>query len=77
VKSDHLTYANGVEYCPGHGEEENCAEMVEKEPIGHKITGIQNDGRQHTEEEDGRRQWGQHGRFGGVQNASDGEPDDD
>ena len=71
------TYANGVEYRPGHGEEENGAEMVEKEPIGHEITGVQYDGWQHTKEEDGRRQWGQHGRVCRVQNATDGESDDD
>ena len=51
--------------------------MVEKKPIWHEITGVQYDGWQHTEEEDGRRQWGQHGRVCRVQNATDGESDDD
>ena len=47
------TYANGVEYRPRHGKEENCSKIVDKKPIGHELTGIQSVGWQHTEEVDG------------------------
>ena len=30
--------------------------MVEKEPVGHEVARVQDDGRQHVEEEGGRRQ---------------------
>jgi len=67
---NRLTYANGVEYRSRYGEENNCSKMVDKEPIGHEVTGIQYDGWQHTEE-DGRRKRRQHGGFCRVQNATD------
>jgi hypothetical protein len=45
--------------------------------IWHEITGVQYDGWQHTEEEDGRRKRRQHGGVFRIQNATDGESDDD
>ena len=71
------TYANGVEYRPRHGKEENCSKIVDKKPIGHELTGIQSVGWQHTEEVDGRRRRRQHGGVCRIQNATDGESDDD
>ena len=48
--------------------------MVEKKPIWHEITGVQYDGWQHTEEEDGRRKRRQHGGVFRIQNAPTANP---
>ena len=51
------TDGNGVEEGPHNGKEKNRAQMIKERPIGHKIAGVQDDGRQHAEEEYGRRLW--------------------
>ncbi len=51
---ESLNYTNGdgVEEGAHDRKEEYSSQMIEKRSIGHEISSIQDDGRQHTEEED-------------------------
>lgn len=46
-----LTYGQRVEDCPHHRKEQNCPEMIEKQPVGHEVPRVQNNGREHVEKE--------------------------
>lgn len=50
------TYRHRVKYSPKDGEQEYRPEVVEEQPIGHEVAGVQDDGRQHVQEERVRRQ---------------------
>lgn len=51
------TYRQRVKYSPNDGEEEYRPQVVEEQPVGHKVTGVQDNGRQHVQEEGVRREW--------------------
>lgn len=51
-ESLNYTYSDGVKEGAHHRKKEYSSQMIEKRPIGHKVSSIQDDGRQHTEEED-------------------------
>jgi len=52
-----LTDGYYVPDCAYNGEKEDGAQMIKEEPIGHEITGIQDDGWEHVEEEGSGRKW--------------------
>lgn len=52
------TYRHRIKYSPKDGEQEYRPEMVEEQPIGHEVAGVQDDGRQHVQEERVGRQRG-------------------
>lgn len=43
------TYRHGIKYSPKDGEQQYRSEMIEEQPIGHEVAGIQDDGRQHVQ----------------------------
>lgn len=45
------TYRHRIKYSPNDGEQEYRPEMIEEQPIGHEVAGVQDDGRQHVQEE--------------------------
>lgn len=45
------TYRHRIKYSPKDGEQEYRPEMVEEQPIGHEVAGVQDDRRQHVQEE--------------------------
>jgi len=45
------TYRHRIKYSPKDGKQKYRPEMVEEQPIGHEIAGVQDDGRQHVQEE--------------------------
>ena len=53
-----FTYGYRVPNGTENGKQQDGTEMIEKESIGHEITGIEDNGWQHVEEESRRRQWG-------------------
>ena len=59
------------------GHEEDGAQVIEEETVGHEVTGVQNDGRQHEEKEEVRGQGGGSLARGQVQQESDQDADDD
>lgn len=50
------TYRHCIKYSSKDGEQEYRPEVVEEQPIGHKVAGVQDDRRQHVEEERVRRE---------------------
>ena len=55
-----LTDGHHVEDGADDRHEEDGAEVVEEEPVGHEVAGVQDDGRQHEQEERVRRQRRRH-----------------
>lgn len=51
-----LTYRHRIKYSPKDGKQEYRPEVVEEQPIRHEVAGVQDDGRQHVQEERVRRQ---------------------
>jgi len=51
-----LTNGGDVEDGANDGEEQDGAEVVEEQPVGHEVAGVQDDRRQHVQEEGVRRQ---------------------
>jgi len=45
------TYRHCIKYSPKDGEQQYRSEMVEEQPIGHEVASVQDDGRQHVQEE--------------------------
>lgn len=45
------TYRHRIKYSSKDGEQQYRSEMVEEQPIGHEVAGVQDDGRQHVQEE--------------------------
>lgn len=72
-----ITYGNRIPNCPNNSEKENSAQVVEKESIGHKITGVKNDGRQHVKKEGRRCQRRNAGAVGVKEQQADDDTDDD
>lgn len=68
-----LTDSGDVEYRSDHRHQQDRANIVEEHPVGHKVPGIEDDRRQHIEEERVRRERG-HVQVGGVPQQH---PDDD
>lgn len=71
------TYRHCIKYSPKDGEQEYRPEMVEEQPIGHEVAGVQDDRRQHVQEERvGRqRRHVDHARL--EQQQADNHADDD
>ena len=69
------TNGDGVPQGADNGEEENGAQMVEKGSIGHEIAGVEDDGRQHVEEEGVGRQRQDADAVGVEEQQSDGDAD--
>ena len=68
-----LTDGDHIEDCSHHCHQEDGAEMIKKQSVWHEVTGIQDDGRQHEQEEDvGSECWGR--VLGGEEQEK---PDDD
>lgn len=44
------TYRHRIKYSSNDGEQQYRSEMVEEQPIGHEVAGVQDDGRQHVQE---------------------------
>ena len=55
-----LTDGQHVEDGSYHGHEEDCAQVVEEQPVGHEVARVQDDRGQHEEEEGVRGEGGGH-----------------
>ena len=55
-----LANSDHVKDGPHHGHQEDGAELVKKQPVGHEVTSLTNDGGEEEEEEDVRSEGGGH-----------------
>ena len=67
----------GVPDGSNDGKEENGAQVIKKQPVGHEISSVQDDGRQHVQEEDVGGQGGRRVIGGQEEQEADQDTDDD